>query len=212
MISINNRKLAKNILTKQWAINKDEKLIPRNYPVAFDLLHGNQWQKRRKQFHEKITTQITNHDIKDMIDETMKSVNINQLWYPRKTMVKFMFCLFFKVLFNVDGKNDTTQEKEKKEVFQSIVPKYIKRHALTILITLISRNLGILFMKATGYGWTHRWKMTEMVKDWQIKHNHKILSNENIADMVVTFFAGTDTTGYFAHFLFFVLCDIFMHE
>ena len=194
MIAINNRKLAKRILTKQWATRKRPPALVANYPIAFDLLHGREWQERRKQFHEKITTQITNSDIQDLINETMKTIDINQKWYPRKTMITFMFTLFFKVLFGIDGKSDTMQEKRKKDKFQQIVPLYIKRHALQMLTSLFSKKLGLFVMKSTGYGLTNRLIMTEMINEWQIKHNKQEIAMENIYDMVVTFFAGTDTS------------------
>merc|ERR1719361_2611817 len=50
-------------------------------------------------------------------------------------------------------------------------------------------------MKLTGFGWKYRMRMTQMIQEWQIKHNNQELPISRISDMVLTFFAGTDTTG-----------------
>ncbi len=187
---------------------------------SFVLLNGSEWSTARRLMHTKLIRILTTKFVNDIFAESIKNelkphlnniINkMNGIWYPREIATHLMFNTIFKANFGekYDKTNFMHQKFVKgmmkvaspnvclKSVLLMIMPflKYITSFQAE-LDEIVTTNEAIINELLKNHERaTDKDKMSFIDYNIELKENEQISEGRVIADIILTFAAGTETT------------------
>eukprot|EP01084_Bolivina_argentea_P218198 370325_1 len=186
----------------------------------FVTYNGNEWKQGRRLMHSKLIRMLNTQFVNDIFIQSIKNEfepflnNIistkNGIWYPRQMATQLTFNTIFKANFgqtfdknnqlHIDLLAGTNQLLSPKVGFKSamlvICPflKYITCFKREINNILETNHNNVIKLLSNYERKTEKDKMSFIDYNIELRENEKICEGRVVADILLTFLAGTDTT------------------
>eukprot|EP01084_Bolivina_argentea_P130714 230757_1 len=222
IILINSSKIAKQILSRKDLQDRDTKshekmfnMMSKTNDLPFGLVNGIEWKQRRKIVHAHLIRILTTEFVNDVYRQSINEKLIpylnniinskNKLWYPREIATYLAFNTIFQANF---GKlSDSEQNSKHRQLMDDLGKIFLPQTFLRIILTRLLPFLKYspLFMRYLN---DLRNRLIENVEllmqnatknsfidyNKQLVETKQISKGRQIADVLLTFAAGTDTT------------------